>query len=64
MPQSRGGRIAVYATLAVALPIVAAAQRDLVRRSQAQVRGDKRIWHLICLNALGALAYFRWGRRE
>ena len=64
MPESRGGRIAVYATRAVALPIIAAAQRDLVRRAPSQVRGDKRIWHLICLNALGALAYFRWGRRE
>ncbi len=64
MPESRGGRIAVFATLSVSLAIVAAAERDLHGRPAARVRGDKRIWRLACLNALGALAYFRWGRRE
>ena len=64
MPASRGGRIAALCTLAVSLAIVAAAERDLHGRAAAQVRGDKRIWRLVCLNALGALAYFRWGRRE
>ena len=64
MPESRGGRIAAFTTLAVSLVIVAAAERDLQGRSAAQVRGDKRIWRLVCLNAMGALAYFRWGRRE
>ena len=64
MPESRGGRIAAFTTLAVSLVIVAAAEHDLQGRSAAQVRGDKRIWRLVCLNAMGALAYFRWGRRE
>jgi hypothetical protein len=64
MPESRGGRIAAFTTLAVSLAIVAAAERDLHKRSAAQVRGDQRIWRLVCLNALGALAYFRGGRRE
>ena len=64
MPESRGGRIAAFTTLAVSLVIVAAAERDLQGRSAVQVRGDKRIWRLVCLNAMGALAYFRWGRRE
>ena len=64
MPESRGGRIAAFSTLAVSLVIVAAAQRDLHGRAADRVRGDKRIWRLVCLNAVGALAYFRWGRRE
>lgn len=45
------------------LSLVAAAERDLHVRSSAQVRGDKRLWRLLCLNALGAVAYFGWGRR-
>jgi hypothetical protein len=64
MPESRGGRIAAFSTLAVSLVIIAAAQRDLHARAADRVRGDKRIWRLVCLNAMGALAYFRWGRRE
>ena len=64
MPESRGGRIAAFSTLAVSLVIVAAAQRDLHGRAADRVRGDTRIWRLVCLNAVGALAYFRWGRRE
>jgi hypothetical protein len=27
------------------------------------VRGSKPLWRLVSLNALGALAYFRWGRQ-
>ena len=64
MPESRGGRIAAFSTLVVSLVIVAAAERDLYGRAADRVRGDKRLWHLVCLNAVGALAYFRWGRRE
>ena len=43
--------------------VVAAAERDLQRRPQEQVRGSKLIWRLVCLNALGSATYFRWGRR-
>ncbi|HET6506762.1 MAG TPA: hypothetical protein VFG42_08230 [Baekduia sp.] len=63
MPETPAGRAAAGVAITVALAIVGAAQRDLFRRSAGEVRGDKRLWHLVCLNALGALAYFRWGRR-
>ena len=56
-------RTGVLTILAVALPLVAAAQHDLSSRSDDEVRGDKWVWRLLCLNALGALAYYRWGRR-
>jgi hypothetical protein len=49
--------------LAASLGLVAAAQRDLHRRSDNEVRGSRRLWRALCLNALGALAYFGWGRR-
>jgi hypothetical protein len=63
MPRSRGRRLLAGVSLAVSLVVVAAAERDLHRRPDAQIRGDKRLWRLASLNALGALAYFRWGRR-
>jgi hypothetical protein len=49
--------------IAVSLGLVAAAERDLQRRPDAQVRGSKLLWRLVCLNALGAAGYFLWGRR-
>lgn len=48
--------------LAASLAIVATAQRDLHRRSENEVRGSRRLWRVVCLNALGAIAYFAWGR--
>jgi hypothetical protein len=48
----------------ISIGVVAAAQRDLKRRPDAQLHGSKLLWRLVCLNALGAGAYFRWGRRE
>jgi hypothetical protein len=63
LPDSSAGRAAVGVAAVVSLAIIAAAQRDLHRRPAAEVRGDKRLWRIVCLNALGALAYFRWGRR-
>jgi hypothetical protein len=62
MPATSGARLLASVAIAVSLVIVAAAQRDLHRRPDALVRGDRRVWRLVCLNALGALAYFRWGR--
>ncbi len=50
--------------IAVSLLIVGAAQRDIQRRDEAEVRGRKLLWRLASLNALGALAYFLFGRRE
>jgi hypothetical protein len=57
-------RATAVGVLAVALPLIAAAQRDLQRRPESEVRGPKWIWRLVCLNGLGALAYFRLGRRR
>jgi hypothetical protein len=48
---------------AVSLGLVAASERDIQRRPADQVRGSKVLWRLVCLNALGAVGYFRWGRR-
>ena len=45
------------------LGLVAAVERDLQRRPAEQVRGSKLLWRLVCLNALGAASYLRWGRR-
>lgn len=60
---SRTQQFRVLALIAVSLGLVAVAQRDIQRRPADQVRGSKLLWRLICLNALGALSYFRWGRR-
>jgi hypothetical protein len=49
--------------ISISLGLVAAAERDLQRRPDAQVRGSKLLWRLVCLNALGAAGYFLWGRR-
>ncbi len=62
MPRSRGGRLLASIGVVVSVAIVVAAERDLHGRPDAEVRGDKRLWRLACLNALGALSYFRWGR--
>jgi hypothetical protein len=46
----------------VSLGIVAAAQRDIQRRTDSEVRGSRSVWRLVSLNAVGALGYIRWGR--
>lgn len=53
----------VLALTAVSLALVATAERDIQRRPADQVHGSKLLWRLICLNALGAVGYLRWGRR-
>ena len=53
----------IVVVLLVSLGLVAAGERDIQRRPAEQVRGSKLLWRLVCLNALGALGYFRWGRR-
>jgi hypothetical protein len=53
----------IVVVLLVSLGLVAAGERDIQRRPAEQVRGNKLLWRLVCLNALGALGYFRWGRR-
>jgi hypothetical protein len=47
--------------IAASLALVGAAQRDIQRRSEAEVRGSRILWRLVCLNALGAAGYFGWG---
>ena len=49
--------------LVIGLALIVAAQRDLQHRSAAELRGGKLLWRLVCLNGLGALVYFKWGRR-
>ena len=50
--------------IAVSVLIVATAERDIQRRPELEIHGSKRLWRLASLNALGALAYLRWGRRQ
>jgi hypothetical protein len=40
------------------------AERDILRRPDSDIRGNKSVWRLVSLNALGACAYLRWGRRR
>jgi hypothetical protein len=51
------------ALIVLSLGLVTAAERDIQRRPADQVHGSKLFWRLACLNALGAVGYFRWGRR-
>ncbi len=46
----------------ISLGIVALAQRDIQKRPSAEIRGSKLLWRLVSLNALGAIAYLKWGR--
>jgi hypothetical protein len=56
-------RATTVVTLAVSLALVVAAERDVHRRSDEELRGSKLLWRIVCLNAIGALVYFRWGRK-
>lgn len=58
------GKVAAVIAMLVSLVIIGAAQRDLQQRSAREIRGQKLVWRLVCLNAVGALAYFRWGRKR
>ncbi len=54
----------IAVVLIASLGLVAAGERDIQRRPADQLRGSKLFWRLACLNALGAVSYFRWGRRS
>ena len=56
-------RLWAVALIVLSLGLVTAAERDIQRRPADQVHGSKLFWRLACLNALGAVGYFRWGRR-
>jgi hypothetical protein len=63
-PELRERHRRVAATLILlSLGIVVVAERDLAGRPSAQIRGPKPLWRIACANALGAIAYLRWGRR-
>ena len=51
------------AAIAVSVAVVLVAERDIQRRGADEIRGPKFLWRLVCLNALGAVLYFRAGRR-
>ena len=55
-------RAVAVVAFVVSLGIVAAAERDIQRRPDSQVRGNRMVWRLVSLNAAGALVYLRWGR--
>jgi hypothetical protein len=56
-------RLWIALVFVASLGLVAAGERDIQRRPASQVRGNKMFWRVVCLNALGAASYFRWGRR-
>lgn len=58
----RGRQFAVLG-VAASLAVVLTAERDLHRRPAAEVRGNRLVWRVVCLNVTGALAYLKWGRR-
>jgi len=62
-PRSPAQRSLAAVLIGVSLGLVAVAERDLHRRPDRQVRGDKRLWRVVCLNAIGAVGYLLWGRR-
>ncbi len=59
----RRQRLIASGVMLVSISLVIAAERDLSHRKPTELRGSKLLWRLVCLNALGAIAYFRWGRR-
>jgi len=56
-------RLGLATLIAGAVSAVVRAEWDLQRRPSAEVRGSKTLWRLLCLNAVGAAVYLRWGRR-
>ncbi len=61
--RSKPAKAALLGLTAVSVGTVLTAERDLRQRPDEQVRGSKRVWRLVSLNALGAAAYLRFGRR-
>jgi hypothetical protein len=64
IPETPRQRLLAGVVFLASVAVVTAAEVDLHRRPPSALRGDKRIWRLVCLNALGALAYLLWGRLE
>jgi hypothetical protein len=62
-PRSPARRSLAAVLIAISIALVAVAERDLHRRPDKQIRGDKRLWRNVCLNAIGAAGYLLCGRR-
>lgn len=58
------GKAAVLLIAAISLVIIGRAERDIASRDDDEVRGSRAAWRLVSLNALGAIAYLRFGRRR
>jgi hypothetical protein len=56
-------KLVTLIVIAISLVLVIAAERDIQSRPASEVRGNKLLWRIACLNALGAINYFGWGRR-
>jgi hypothetical protein len=56
-------RVLIALSTLASLVIVGVAERDLQGRPEEQIRGNRPAWRLVSLNAVGALAYLRLGRR-
>jgi hypothetical protein len=61
---STASRARALLLVATSAAVVAAAEWDIHNRPASEVRASKPLWKLVCLNALGAIGYFRWGRRR
>jgi hypothetical protein len=61
-PQTPRERALAAVLIVGSVAIVSAAEVDLHRRPPELVRGDKRVWRVVCLDALGGLAYLFFGR--
>ena len=56
-------KAAVIGVTAWNVSLIVLAEGDLHRRTDDQIRGNRRLWQLACLtNTVGPLSYFRWGR--
>jgi hypothetical protein len=59
-PQQRAGTILMTV---LQLALLAAAQIDISRRPEEQIRGTKSMWRMISfINYFGPIAYFLFGR--
>jgi hypothetical protein len=60
--RSPAERLAALVLMVLSVALVGAAEWDIQRRPADSIRGNKKLWRLMSLNALGALGYFQVGR--
>jgi Phospholipase_D-nuclease N-terminal len=62
---SSGQRRVILVSGVVQVALLIAALVDIRRRSQEEIRGDKRLWTVAAfLNFIGPVSYFLFGRRR